>query len=123
MQKIDSPDSHVMQVNLISFPRGLGFQETRDLWTQADVDGNGIVDYEEFKRIWDSAWTGQTEENCAVRMEDFEQETKEGAIGLTVKNAVLCPPEAEKGMWPENYSLSDHARLTVVFSPVRMLCS
>uniref|UniRef100_A0A2P2LNP4 Carbon catabolite repressor protein n=1 Tax=Rhizophora mucronata TaxID=61149 RepID=A0A2P2LNP4_RHIMU len=111
------------QVNLISFPRGLGFQETRDLWTQADVDGNGIVDYEEFKRIWDSAWTGQTEENCAVRMEDFEQETKEGAIGLTVKNAVLCPPEAEKGMWPENYSLSDHARLTVVFSPVRMLCS
>lgn len=44
-------------------------------------------------------------------------------VGLKVKNAVLFPPEVEKGMWPENYSLSDHASLSVVFSPVRMLCS
>lgn len=39
------------------------------------------------------------------------------------KNAVLFPPEVEKGRWPEDYSLSDHARLTVVFSLIRMLCS
>lgn len=45
------------------------------------------------------------------------------AIGFSVKNAVLFPTEVEKGMWPEDYSLSDHARLTVVFSPVRMPCS
>jgi len=44
-------------------------------------------------------------------------------IGFSVKNAVLFPTEVEKGKWPEYYSLSDHARLTVVFSPVRMPCS
>ena len=48
---------------------------------------------------------------------------QEQAIGFSVKNAVLFPPEVEKGMWPEDYSLSDHARLTVVFSPIRMPCS
>lgn len=45
------------------------------------------------------------------------------AIGFSVKNAVLFPTQVEKGMWPDDYSLSDHARLTVVFSPVRMPCS
>lgn len=48
---------------------------------------------------------------------------QEQAIGFSVKNAVLFPPEVEKGTWPEDYSLSDHARLTVVFSPIRMPCS
>lgn len=40
-----------------------------------------------------------------------------------MKNAVLFPREVESGTWPEDYSLSDHARLTVLFSPVRMKCS
>lgn len=48
---------------------------------------------------------------------------QEQAIGFSVKNAVLYPPEVEKGTWPEDYCLSDHARLTVVFSPIRMPCS
>lgn len=39
----------LFQVNLIGVPCGLSFQETRDLWIQADIDGNGVVDYEEFK--------------------------------------------------------------------------
>jgi hypothetical protein len=38
-----------LQVNLIGHPAGLGFQETRDLWIQADADANGVLDYEEFK--------------------------------------------------------------------------
>lgn len=42
------------------------------------------------------------------------------AFGFSVKDAVLFPPEVERGMWPENYSLSDHAPLTVVFSPVKL---
>lgn len=46
----------------------------------------------------------------------------EQAIGFSVKNAVLFPTQVEKGTWPEDYSLSDHARLTVVFSPLRMPC-
>ena len=54
--------------------------------------------------------------------EDIENST-EHSVGLRVKDAVLFPPEVEKGMWPEDYSLSDHARLTVAFSPVRMSCS
>lgn len=39
----------IFQVNLIGHPSGLGFQETRDLWIQADTDANGVLDYEEFK--------------------------------------------------------------------------
>lgn len=54
--------------------------------------------------------------------EDKEEEEEE-AIGLKVKKAVLFPEEAEKGLWPESYSLSDHACLTVHFFPVKMLCS
>lgn len=54
--------------------------------------------------------------------EDVVNSTEQ-TIGLSVKNAVLSPPEVERGMWPEDYSLSDHARLTVVFSPVRVSCS
>ncbi|KAF2315124.1 hypothetical protein GH714_038199 [Hevea brasiliensis] len=95
--------------------------ETKDLWILADIDGNGIVDYEEFKlTIWRSACLEQ-EEDCASTKET--EPGVEEAIGFTVKDAALFPREAEKGMWPENYSLSDHARLTVVFSPERMLCS
>lgn len=39
----------IVQVNLVGQPYGLSFQETNDLWKQADVDGNGVVNYEEFK--------------------------------------------------------------------------
>lgn len=38
-----------VQVNLTGLSHGLSFQETKDLWVQADADGNGVVDYEEFK--------------------------------------------------------------------------
>ena len=73
------------------------------------------------ERIWNSSCPEQ-EEKCTESIGDLEvgREEEEEAIGFAVKNAVLFPREAEKGMWPENYSLSDHARLTVVFSPVRM---
>ncbi|WRX22294.1 Cyclin, partial [Theobroma cacao] len=37
------------QVNLTGFSLRLSFQETKDLWVQADIDGNGVLDYEEFK--------------------------------------------------------------------------
>ncbi|XP_024932206.3 uncharacterized calcium-binding protein At1g02270-like isoform X2 [Ziziphus jujuba] len=109
------------QVNLAGIPNGLTFQDTRDLWKQADIDGNGVVDYEEFKRIWNSTWSEQ-DENCSSSSNAFRQVTGE-ALGFKVKNAVLFPRETEKGMWPENYSLSDHACLTVMFSPLRMKCN
>ncbi|XP_061970075.1 uncharacterized calcium-binding protein At1g02270-like [Populus nigra] len=109
------------QVNLIGLPYGLSSQETQDLWMQADINGNGVVGFEEFKRrIWNSECSEPREENCSERTGDSEQGLEEEAIGFNVKKAVLFPREAEKGRWPENYSLSDHAPLTVVFSPVRI---
>ncbi|KAF6136244.1 hypothetical protein GIB67_001653 [Kingdonia uniflora] len=145
------------QLGLTGHPHGLSAEETKDLWIQADVDGDGIVDLKKFqKRIWDPSWLEQTEENSEEAKEDVREdsaklaigfnvesiwdpswleqteenseEAKEDvredsvklAIGFNVENAVLFPPEVEKGMWPENYSLSDHARLTVVFSPIQV---
>ncbi|CBI38741.3 unnamed protein product, partial [Vitis vinifera] len=111
------------QINLIEHPHGLSFQETEDLWIQADNDGNGIIDYEKFQRwIWNPTCSEQREENHSESREDAKEDSEEQVIGFKVKNAVLSPHEVEKGVWPENYSLSDHARLTVVFSIVRMLC-
>ncbi|KAL3604303.1 hypothetical protein D5086_005162, partial [Populus alba] len=109
------------QVNLIGLPYGLSSQETEDLWMQVDINGNGVVGYEEFKRsIWNSECSEPREENCSERTGDSEQGLEEEAIGFNVKKAVLFPREAEKGSWPENYSLSDHAPLTVVFSPAKL---
>ncbi|XP_059667332.1 uncharacterized calcium-binding protein At1g02270 [Cornus florida] len=110
------------QLNLIGHCHGLSLEETKDLWVQADIDGNGVLDYKEFQqRIWNPTWSEQREE---IGIDGRgEVKSTEQAIGFSVKNAVLFPTEVEKGMWPEDYSLSDHARLTVVFSPVRMPCS
>ncbi|XP_073009862.1 uncharacterized calcium-binding protein At1g02270-like isoform X1 [Typha latifolia] len=133
--KGDSPGDYITyssfcqalcQLGLLRHPDCLSSQETEDLWIQADIDGNGVMNYEEFQqRIWNPKSSEQPEEN-------FEQvnnarKTESGpvkkAFGFSVKDAVLFPPEMEKGMWPENYSLSDHAPLTVVFSPVRVPCT
>lgn len=72
------------------------------------------------QRIWNS--TG-TEERDEKSNEVEPKENQEQTIGFSVENAVLFPAEVEKGRWPEDYSLSDHARLTVVFAPIRMPCS
>ncbi|KAK9045090.1 hypothetical protein V6N11_058980 [Hibiscus sabdariffa] len=120
------------QFNIIGHRHGLSVEETEDLWVQADIDGNGVVDYKEFQRIWKPTWSeprdgdgdGDGKEGRdRGHKGDEKHSRKEQAIGFSVKNAVLFPPEVEKGMWPENYFLSDHARLTVVFSPIQMPCS
>ncbi|KAM2647831.1 hypothetical protein TB1_001033 [Malus domestica] len=109
------------QVNLIGHPTGLGFQETRDLWIQADANANGVLDYEEFKnRIWSS--TASEEKESLIGSREESKRGTQGALGFNVKNAVLYPREAEKGIWPDDYTLSDHARLSVVLSPERMWC-
>lgn len=48
----------------------------------------------------------------------LDTKLQEATMGFQVKNAFLFPPEVERGTWPENYLLSDHAPLTVVFDPV-----
>uniref|UniRef100_A0A6N2KAJ4 EF-hand domain-containing protein n=1 Tax=Salix viminalis TaxID=40686 RepID=A0A6N2KAJ4_SALVM len=111
----------LQQLNLTGHCNGLSDEETKDLWVQADIDGNGVLDYKEFQqRIWNPTWSEQKDD---VIQDDSPKGREEQTIGFSVENAVLFPPEVEKGMWPENYSLSDHARLTVVFSPIRMPCS
>ncbi|XP_028795803.1 uncharacterized calcium-binding protein At1g02270 isoform X2 [Neltuma alba] len=107
------------QVKLIGVPHGLCFQELKDLWAEADVDGSGILDFEKFKRIWNRTWS----DSMLEHLEDDDRESNEEAVGFKVKNAVLFPHEVEKGLWPDDYSLSDHACLTVDFSPTRMRCS
>lgn len=74
------------------------------------------------RQIWNPTLSQQIDENIK-EWDEVMKGPKEQAIGYSVKNAVLFPAEVEKGMWPENYSLSDHARLTVVFSPVKMPCA
>ena len=77
------------------------------------------------QKMWNMTVMVQSE-NCKGSMMESKKEgedKEEEAIGLKVKKAVLFPEEAEKGMWPENYNLSDHACLTVQFSPVKVLCS
>jgi len=75
------------------------------------------------QQIWISSVLDQRDDNKNKEQEDSSNDVQEQTIGFSVKNAVLFPPEVEKGRWPEDYSLSDHARLTVVFSPIRMPCS
>ncbi|KAA8540109.1 hypothetical protein F0562_026801 [Nyssa sinensis] len=110
------------QLNLIGHHHGLSVKEINDLWVQADIDGNGVLDYIEFQKIWNPTWSEQRDEISNEVWENVGNGTEQ-TVGFSVKNAVLFPTEVEKGMWPEDYSLSDHARLTVVFSPVRMPCS
>ncbi|XP_076955140.1 putative calcium-binding protein At1g02270 [Bidens hawaiensis] len=108
------------QLNLIGQVYGLSEDETDDQWFQADIDGNGVLDYKEFQqRIWNPMWSYQIEDPS----HDQEDDDKRVTMGLDVKNAVLFPTETETGCWPEDYSLSDHASLTVMFSPTRMTSS
>ncbi|XP_009401734.2 uncharacterized calcium-binding protein At1g02270 isoform X2 [Musa acuminata AAA Group] len=135
--KIDSPGDYITysgfcqalyQLGLSGHPDGLSSEDTKVLWVQSDTDGNGVVDYVEFlQRIWNPKCSEQPEEKTvsgtkASPITGGETQQQQQAFGFDVKDAVLFPPEVERGMWPENYSLSDHAPLTVVFSPVKMPC-
>ncbi|KAL1329375.1 uncharacterized calcium-binding protein At1g02270 isoform X1 [Arachis ipaensis] len=111
------------QVKLVDVPNGLCIQQFQDLWNQADVDGNGVIDLEEFKqKIWNSTCPEPVLESFNGCMEDVNATNEHETIGFKVKTAMLFPREVERGHWPEEYSLSDHARLTAVFSPAKMRC-
>lgn len=70
------------------------------------------------QQIWNPKCFEKAEEETILETKGTQmiQQT----FGFNVKDAILFPPEVEQGMWPENYSLSDHAPLTVVFSPVKI---
>ncbi|WOL09962.1 hypothetical protein Cni_G18716 [Canna indica] len=131
--KVDSPGDYItyssfcqalQQLGVGGHPHCLSPEDTKDLWAQADIDGDGVVDYEEFQlQIWNPKFSEQPEEKTTQETEETQIiGGGKQAFGFYVKDAVLFPPEVERGMWPENYSLSDHAPLTVVFSPVKIPC-
>ncbi|KAK2430179.1 hypothetical protein P8452_43625 [Trifolium repens] len=115
----------LQQLNLIGNCYGLSAEETKELWFQVDIEGNNVIDYKQFQRhIWNPTGSDQRDENKNDKQDDVPNDSvEEETIGFSVKNAVMFPSEVEKGRWPEDYSLSDHARLTVVFSPIRISCS
>ncbi|XP_043694590.1 uncharacterized calcium-binding protein At1g02270-like isoform X2 [Telopea speciosissima] len=107
------------QLGITSHFNVLSTEEVKELWDQVDTDEDGVI---EFSLL--NAFSQQKESS-----DESEQRGTEGimsntstTLGFKIKNAVLFPPEVEKGLWPENYSLSDHAHLTVEFSPVTMQC-
>jgi hypothetical protein len=138
-----------VQLNLIGNCYGLSAEETKELWFQVDIEGNGVIDYKQFlvkhyrihmklpfilcsnnnivwlqHHLWNPTESDQRDENKNDKKDDIPNDSvEEETIGFSVKNAVMFPSEVEKGRWPEDYSLSDHARLTVVFSPIRISCS
>lgn len=38
-----------LQLNITGHCHGLSVEETKELWVQADIDGNGVVDHKEFQ--------------------------------------------------------------------------
>ncbi|KAH9724473.1 EF-hand domain-containing protein [Citrus sinensis] len=88
----------ILQLNLTGHKHGLADEETKDLWVQADIDGNGVVDYKEFQqRIWKTTWSDQRNDLNDEDEDGFVKSSLEQTIGFSVKNAVLFPPEVEKG--------------------------
>ncbi|XP_042469260.1 uncharacterized calcium-binding protein At1g02270-like isoform X1 [Zingiber officinale] len=128
--KVDSPGDYIhytgfcqalRQWGLIGQRDGLCHEDVKYLWAQADIEGDGVVDFEEFQRcIWSPRWSEHPDESSEEWTELGSGTETRMTFGFSVKDAVLFPPEVERGMWPENYSLSDHAPLTVVFSPVKL---
>lgn len=92
------------------------------IWIFKDNDAYALETMTLQQRIWLPIWSEQGDGVSYEAREDGNHAIEE-TIGFIVKNAALFPAEVEKGTWPEDYSLSDHAKLTVVFSPVRMPCS
>eukprot|EP00850_Spirogloea_muscicola_P023748 SM000385S14626 [mRNA] locus=s385:9644:13834:- [translate_table: standard] len=115
---------------------GLTRKEIVELMDSADTDGNGYIDYEEFKAVESRMRESilECDRQLAVRhkLEDciaaglardlsLENGMEDGhshGFSFAVKEAHFYPPETELGKWPDNFTLSDHAPLTAVFQAV-----
>ena len=67
----------------------------------------------------DESWSNNLKEREKLtRFQDsLEKPVSGNASGFDIHEAFLYPPEVEQGLWPEDYSLSDHAPLTAIFRP------
>ncbi|XP_058109047.1 uncharacterized calcium-binding protein At1g02270-like isoform X2 [Magnolia sinica] len=112
-------------LGLTGYPNGLDIEELHDLWLKLDTDGDGVIDFSQFKSALDPSSLLQSEnENEALeaQTETPQNTSRSATIGFEVKHSALFPTQVEDGIWPEDYSLSDHAQLTVEFAPVTMHC-
>ncbi|KAF9597657.1 hypothetical protein IFM89_020537 [Coptis chinensis] len=106
-------------------PYGLSDEEIKDLWDYVDTDRDGVIDLSQFNTMNSPSFQQREDksEDTEIQEEILPDKSKiSTTIGFDVKNAVLFPPEVEHGMWPEYYSLSDHAHLTVEFAPMMIHC-
>ncbi|XP_010685415.2 uncharacterized calcium-binding protein At1g02270 [Beta vulgaris subsp. vulgaris] len=104
----------LVQLGISGHPRshgGLHDEDIREIWKHLDADGDGIADVTNFLLC------GFQHEEHGNNSVD-EAQNSAATIGFVVKNATLFPQEVEEGTWPDNYSLSDHAHLTVDFAVI-----
>ncbi|PSR95455.1 EF-Hand 1, calcium-binding site protein [Actinidia chinensis var. chinensis] len=109
------------ELGIIGHPQDcLGTEDMKDLWEHIDTDGDGVIDLSDFAGAWNSCGFVQqnedSEENRARTKDIPNTLNTANTIRFNVSKAMLFPPEVERGAWPDDYSLSDHAQLTVVFS-------
>lgn len=119
---------------------GLTKTEIEKLMQVVDMDGNGVIDYDEFEALLAVEGCDLVSPRGAVgisnvyydALSDTVEEVKQTEKKLKINEPTLCnlkrqhsfhikeaflfPPEVEVGVWPEEYSLSDHAALTVRFT-------
>ncbi|KAG2241852.1 hypothetical protein Bca52824_096304, partial [Brassica carinata] len=56
--------------------KGLSFQETKELWIRADLDGNGVFLYEQLKKTWNMRLVDQSEKCKESVMEKVRKKRK-----------------------------------------------
>ncbi|GJP66455.1 hypothetical protein CLOP_g23386 [Closterium sp. NIES-67] len=90
----------------------------------ADADATRASGGEEMERVGSGSHFFGTNAGGSVpeglgAVEECEIEPSNRGLSLSVLKASLFPPEMEEGRWPEEYTLSDHAVLTVMFGRER----
>lgn len=127
---------------------GLTKFEIEQLMQVVDLNGNGVIDYGEFEALLATGDADLMSPRNMVEMSILHHDTLKGKVeeatptletekpsemieampcnlkrwhNFNIEEAFLFPPEVEGGIWPEEYSLSDHAALTVRFALSRTL--
>uniref|UniRef100_A0A166DJY7 EF-hand domain-containing protein n=1 Tax=Daucus carota subsp. sativus TaxID=79200 RepID=A0A166DJY7_DAUCS len=100
-------------------------EEIKDFWDQIDCNGDGMIDMSHFSNTFDHQTFQQQQGKYIDEAETQSEESADALttvskVGFNVDKAMLFPVEVEQGTWPESYSLSDHALLTVEVSMVHI---
>lgn len=91
--------------------------EIKQLWEKLDPDRDGLVELSGFDELTQRQQTplhqeDENEQIGAAMNPTVKVPSVKSTISFNIERAMLYPPEVEKGIWPEGYSLSDHALLS-----------